>query len=678
MSNQTHVSLLEKRRLLIVVLSLFLLFGLLICRFYDLQIVNGETWSRQAQRQHFFFIKEPFMRGTFYARACPGNGSPEHPIQLVSDLVKFHLFADPQAIPAPLRDEIAEQLSRLLNLEPSERIRIRSQLDKKSRSRKLAMWVAREQEKNIRSWWGSYAQKRKLPSNALFFVKDYQRCYPHGRLLGQLLHTVQNQRDETTLQAKPTGGLELSLDRYLRGKLGKRRLMRSPLHALETEEVIDIPEDGAAIYLTIDAYLQAIMEDELEKGVKDCMAKGGWAAMMDPHTGEVLACAQYPFFNPTDYAHLLGNPATAENVKVRAITDANEPGSVFKPFTAALALKANQILVAKGEPPLFSIDEKIPTSSGRFPGRSKPISDTSLHYFLNFDMGMQKSSNIYMGRLAERMIARLGNEWYRKQIQERFGFGERTGIELPAESPGVIPTPGKRHPNGKLEWSRPTPFSLAMGYNLQVTTVQILQAYGILANRGRLVRPTLIRKIVKTHRDGQQEIVLDQTRSRESSPGRQMIEPSIIERVIQAMRYVTKPGGTAMKADVPGYTEVGKTSTTKKIVDGRYSERLYCATFAGFIPVDKPRFVLVITMDEPKYGYIPGVGKNHNGGNCTAKVFQKIALRSLTYLGIPPDDPYGYPPGDKRRNPDKADWIAESQKLHSLYEQWNRSSTQLE
>src|SRR4029078_11565455 len=136
-----------------------------------------------------------------------------------------------------------------------------------------------------------------------------------------------------------------------------------------------------------------------------------------------------------------------EHTKVKAITDANEPGSVFKPFTTAMALKANKILTERGEKPLFTPEEKIAVANGRFPGRSKPISDTSLHHYLNMNMGMQKSSNIYMGRLAERMIARLGNKWYRNGLIA-FGFGQKTHIELPAESAGVLPTPKKLHPNG--------------------------------------------------------------------------------------------------------------------------------------------------------------------------------------------------------------------------------------
>jgi cell division protein FtsI (penicillin-binding protein 3) len=294
-----------------------------------------------------------------------------------------------------------------------------------------------------------------------------------------------------------------------------------------------------------------------------------------------------------------------------------------------------------------------------------------LHYFLNLDMAMQKSSNIYMGRLAERLVSRLGSDWYRRQLQ-LFGFGQKTHIELPAESSGVLPTPGKLHPSGVLEWSIATPFSLAFGHNIQVTSLQLLRAYAVLANGGFLVQPTLVRCIVKKNPQGNPVFLMDHLSKERLREFPRVLDQKIVERVVRAMRYVTKPGGTSAKADIPGYTEVGKSSTPKKIVNGVYSEKLYCPTFAGFAPVKNAAFVLVVTIDEPEYGYIPGIGKNHNGGNCTAIVFREIAKRSLEYLGIPLDDPSGYPYGDPRRNPEKEEWMKETRELQEKYNKWNK------
>lgn len=664
----------QRSRLLWISLFIFILFSLLIAQFYHIQILEGEKWALQAQKQHFFTIKEPFIRGSFFSNPYIKKTHPPELQRFVIDVPKFHLYADPESIPSHLKEEISDQLVARLALSVSERLQLHSQLVKPSRSRKLAMWLDKETQQNLTQWWHAFARKNKVPRNALFFVKDYQRSYPFGKLAGQLLHTIQSQKDEKTDQGLPTGGLELFFNSYLQGKNGKRRLMRSPRNALETGEVISYPEHGADIYLTINPCLQAIAEEEIEKGVKKSKGKGGWAAMMDPRTGEILAIAQYPFFYPPDYQYYFNDSELIEHTKVKAITDANEPGSVFKPFTVAVALKANQQLRQRGEKLLFSPEEKIPTSNNRFPGRSKPITDTSLHYYLNMDMGMQKSSNIYMGRLAERIVARLGNEWYRRQLNQLFGFGQKTHIELPAESAGVLPTPGKLHPNGALEWSIPTPFSLAMGHNIQVTTLQLLRAYAVLANGGFLVQPTLVRCIVKKDQEGISHILVDHTSEERLREFPRVLEPDIVDRVVRSMRYVTKPGGTAAKADVPGYTEVGKTSTPKKIVNGAYSEKLYCPTFAGFTPVTNPAFILVVTIDEPEYGYTPGIGKNHHGGNCTANVFREIAKRSLEYLGIPPDDPFGYPYGDPRRDPQKENWMAETRELQEIYDKWNKIS----
>lgn len=662
----------EKRRLIWVALFLCILFSLLIAQFYNVQILEGKKWSQKAQKQHFFVVKEPFIRGSFVSNPYVRKGHPPYLQRFVIDVPKFHLFADPESIPSEKKDEIADEIVVRLLMTKPEKDLLREQLDKVSRSRKLAMWLDEETYHSLNGWWRQYAREHNIPRNALFFVKDYQRSYPFGKLLGQVLHTIQSQKDEKTGQALPTGGLELYFNSYLQGKNGKRRVMRSPRNSLETGEVITYPEHGADIYLTINPILQAIAEEEIEKGVKRSKAKSGWATMMDPRTGEILVMAQYPFFYPPDYQKYFNDPKLIEHTKVKAITDANEPGSVLKPFTILMALKANQILEQRGEKPLFSTDEKIAVSNGRFPGRSKPITDTSLHYFLNLDMAMMKSSNIYMGRLAERMINRLGNEWYRNELR-LFGFGVKTQIELPAESAGVVPTPGKLHPNGVLEWSTPTPFSLAMGYNMQATTLQLLRAYSVLANGGYLVKPTLVRCIMKKDREGNPCVLLDNTTEERKSQFPKVADQVLIDRVLQSMRFVTKPGGTAARGDVPGYTEVGKTSTPKKIVNGAYSETLYCSSFAGFTPVKNPAFVLVVVMDEPEYGYVPGLGKVHNGGNCTGITFREIAKRSLEYLGIPPDDPYGYPHGDPRRDPDKEVWMAETRKLQENYNKWNKN-----
>ncbi|CCB86920.1 MULTISPECIES: peptidoglycan D,D-transpeptidase FtsI family protein [Parachlamydia] len=676
MKNQTtqKISLTDRKRLIILALFIFSLFALLIVQFYNIQIIQGEKWTQEAKKQHFFTIDEPFLRGSFISNTSIARGHAEPAQKFVVDIQKFHLHIDPLSIPEAHRDPIAHYLLENLTLPSSERNALRSQFDIKSRNRKLAMWLNAEDQDLLSKWWLSYAKQHKIARNALFFISDYQRSYPFGKLLGQVLHTIQNQKDDATKQALPTGGLELKFNAFLQGKQGKRLLMRSPRHSFETGEVITPPENGADVYLTINHCLQAIAEEELSKGVKKCKGKAGWAVIMEPRTGEILALAQYPFFYPPDYQKYFNDPNLTEHTKIKALTDANEPGSVMKPFTLATALMANDRMRDMRLAPIFDPEEMIPTANGRFPGRSKDLKDLSFHNYLNMYMALQKSTNIYMARIVERVINRLGNEWYRNVLSETFKFGQKTNLELPSESPGLLPRIGKKHPNGALEWSTPTPFSLAIGHNIQLNSIQIARAYAMLANGGYLVEPTLIRKIVKKNPDGTETLVLDHTTPSRTQKFPKMLSKPIVDEVVKAMKYVTKPGGSGQKGDIWGYTEVGKTSTAEKVVNGVYSKTQNVATFVGFTPIDNPAFVLLVTIEEPECCYIPGIGKNSRGGVATAPVFREIAMKSLEYLGIKPDDPYGYPVGDPRRDSEKAHWMQETRKLQEMYEKWNNKA----
>lgn len=661
----------DRKRLLSIAFFMVFLFSLLLAQFYKIQIVEGDRWTKIANRQHYFIVNEPFLRGRFISNTSIKRGHPEIEQAFVVDILKFHLHADPDSIPQQNQEDVLKNLAALLDLSSEDQTYFRGQFDFKSRNRKLAMWLDKDTRDAILDWWLPYAKQNKIPRNALFFVNDYQRSYPFGKLLGQVLHTVQNQKDEVTKQAIPTGGLEAYFDHYLRGKMGKRRLMRSPRNAFEMGEIFAKPQNGADVYLTINHYLQAIAEEELEKGVKKAKAKAGWAAMMDPYTGEILALAQYPFFYPPDYQLYFNDPKMIEHTKVKAVTDTIEPGSIFKTISTTIALKANTELKAKGEKELFDPLAMMPTSDSYFKGRNKPLTDTHFHAYLNMYMSIQKSSNIYPARLMLKVVERLGAMFIRNNLTETFGFGSKTHIELPAESPGVVPMPGKKHPNGKDEWSVSTPVSLAFGHNIQVTSLQMLRAYAIFVNGGYLVQPTIVRKIVNNNEDGSQTILLDNTKPERIRQFPHVLGQEYCDEIIKCLKYTTKIGGTARRGDVPGYTEAGKTSTAKKIVNGNYSETIYTPSFVGFTTAKSPAFILVVTLDEPEYGYAPGIGLLHHGGTCCAPIFREIAKRSLEYLGIAPDDPFGYPVGDPRRNAEKADWAAEIRELKEIYEKWN-------
>ena len=664
----------DRKRLATVLLVLFTLMALLIVQFYRIQIIQGEKWSEKARRQHFFVVKEPAHRGTIYSNTAIKKGQPETPQKLVVDIQRFHLYIDPESIPEKNREEMAQNLYRLLQTKEAEKKLLRTQFDRKSRSRKLAMWLDADTRSSIMEWWTPYARQRKIVRNALYFVPDYQRSYPFGKLLGQVLHTVQSQKDEATQQALPTGGLELYFNAFLTGKEGKRLLMRSPRNEFERGEILAPPENGADIHLTINHCLQAIVEEELAKGVKKSKAKSGWAVMMEPFSGEVLALAQYPFFYPTNYQWYFNDPELVEHTRIKAVADANEPGSVMKSITMSIALLANEELKRRGQTPIFVPEEMVPCADGRFAGRPRPFDDTNKHPFLNMYLAIQKSSNIYPARLVEKIISRLGNEWYHATLNQVFGLGIKTGIELPSETAGVLPGIGKKHANGALEWSASTPYALAIGYNLQTNSIQLARVYAMFANGGYFVKPTLIRKIVKKGPQGQEMVLTDNTMPERRAAFPKILNENITKEVIRATKFTTKPGGSASAADVWGYSECGKTSSCKKNIQGKYSERLFRSSFIGFTPVKEAAFVLLITMDEPEYGFTPGIGKLHNGGVAAGPVFREIAKRSLEYLGITPDDPYGYPSGDPRCDKEKADWIPETRRLQEMYKKWNNKT----
>ncbi len=635
---------------------LFGFFTLLFLKFYKLQVVDYSTWTKKADAQHFISIRQPFQRGKIYARTRMNN------CMLAVEVPVSHLYADPKSIPAENRKEIVASILRMLSPTLTEAKKLKREITRTSRSRRLVSWIEEEQKRTFLSWWRQYAREERLPSNALFFIQDYRRVHPNGRLMGQVLHTVQERKDENTLRSFPTGGLELSLNRYLEGKLGLKRMARSPRHLIEMQEILEHVQNGSDIELTIDPVVQAIAEEELEKSALLYKAKSAWAVLIEPKTGHIIALAQYPFFNPDEYKRFFIRPELAQESKVKAITDTNEPGSPTKAITLALALKANAICKSQGKKPIFDPFEKINTSKGNFPGRRKAITDVHFHKCLNMYMGTQKSSNIYMATLAGRFTNALGDQWYRNELTNSFGFGQKTGIELPGESSGVVPLPGKLHPNGRAEWSKATPYSLAMGYNLQTTSLQMARAFCVFASGGYLPTPTLIRRVIQNDK-----VVLDT--STKTFP--RVLDEEIVATVVRALKFVTKPGGSAVRADIAGFTEVGKTGTSMKLVGGAYSDKRHYASFVGFAPASNPRFVLLVGLDEPAPGYVPGRGLNHMGGTCAAPTFRNIAARTLEYLGVRPDDPFGYPKGDPRSDLSKADWMAETEALQKLYDKWN-------
>lgn len=642
------------------------LLALIVIKFYRLQVIEGPKWAAQAAAQHELILKEPFERGKIYANTSLQPFHPQKPQPLVFDVPYFHLYSDPLSVPQELREEVAAKLSKITLEEKKD---LEQQLAKNSRYRKLHKWLSSKEKEAIEAWWFPFQRKHKIPRNALFFLHDYKRSYPFGSLLGPLLHTVRDERDPNTGQAIPTGGLELQFHQHLKGKCGKRRLLRTLKNPLETTTLIEPAQDGSDLYLTINHHIQAVAERELEKGVIRAQAKSGWAVVVDPYTGQIYALAQYPFFSPSHYREYYNDPEKLKHTSLYAATYAPEPGSILKPINMAICLEANALLQEQGEAPLFDPEEKVATGSGRFPGRSKDLKDTYPASYLNFDMAMKHSSNIYMAKIIDRLITRLGNDYYRSALKN-FGFEEHSGAQLPGEATPSLPTPGKLHPNGSLEWSLSTPTSLCLGHNIQLNSLQIARAYCAIANGGRLPKLSLIKKIVKKGHDGQEEVIDFEAQSKYENFPRVLSKKSSA-RLIEALKYVTKKGGSSTLADVYGYSEAGKSGTAEKVINGVYDKTKNVSSFVGLVPAQNPRLVILVSIDEPKPIFVPGFGRMQYGGKCAAPIFREIAKFTLDYVAENYDDPHGYPPGDPRYIQEAADWSAQTEQLQEKYKKWN-------
>ena len=388
--------------------------------------------------------------------------------------------------------------------------------------------------------------------------------------------------------------------------------MRSPKYAIDDARRHIAARNGSDIHLTINYQVQAICEEELKRGLEKVNAKGGWAVMMDPNNGKIIAMAQYPFFSPEKYSEYFSSKDKEEMTKPKMVTDLFEPGSIMKVLTAAIGLKANEVMIENNLSPLFCPYEMVKTDNPYFSGRTRPLKDVSFHKYLNMFLAIQKSSNIYPARMIEKILGKLGPRWYSDQLQDVFGLGQKSGVELPYESPGMVPVYGKKYANGKDQWSKPTPYSLAIGYNSMVNAMQMARAYCVFANGGYLIEPTLVEKIVSPEGE---EIIF------EPKEKQKVLSTDICQMMMQALKYTTKVGGTSYLAAIPGYTEGGKSSTTEKIVNGIYSKNTHCSSFVGIAPANDPKFVVVIVVDEPEKKFISGFGTTHFGGKCAAANF---------------------------------------------------------
>lgn len=407
--------------------------------------------------------------------------------------------------------------------------------------------------------------------------REYRRFYPQGEAIAHVLGF-------TNIDDQGQEGLELAFERTLRGTPGKKRVIRDRRgRIVEEVDLLRPAEPGKNITLTIDRRIQFLAYRELKRALLDTGASSGSVVVLDVATGEVLAMANLPSFNPNAV-----NEANRDAHRNRAVTDVIEPGSTIKPLTVAAALEAGKITPTT----MFN------TNPGWIPNGKYRTTDTHNYGILDTTGVIRKSSNVGAAKIVHMLPSR---DFY--DFLVRLGYGRSTGSGFPGESPGRLLKPER--------WSGTTKQTMAYGYGLSATPLQIAHIFGTLGNGGRAVVPSFIKG--------------------ETGEVTQVLDARVAHDVLRMMQTVTEPGGTAPQAAILGYHVAGKTGTARINYNGVYSRR-YNAFFAGLVPVDNPRFAMAVVLKDPD------TSTGYTGGLVSAPVFKNVMEGALRLMDVPPDD----------------------------------------
>jgi len=558
--------------------------GGIVSSAWRVQVEDGPEWRDMAEKQRQRRLHIEPKRGTIYDR----NGTPlavsvEVP-SVSADVVELLRGVDGKpAQEAALRDAAA-RLARALSLDENELL---ARLEPRHRF----VWVKRritgEEAASVRDLGDVKHQAH--PIRGLSIEGEGNRYYPGRELAGPVLGFV-------APDSQGKDGVELALDEDLRGKVEEVRGLRDRSGRLIFEGASDEHAlQGNDVALSIDEGIQHTAERELDAAMRTYETKGGSLVVVDPWTGEILALTSVPGYNPNDYTD-----SEPDARRDRAVTDRFEPGSVMKPFMLAGALAAGTLK------PTDTID----CEHGVYQIGGVTIHDTHINDVLTPTQILARSSNIGALKIGLQLGEPALYATYR-----RFGFGEPTGVPLPGEAAGVV------RPKGRA-WYEAETASASFGQGLTVTTLQLAMAMSAIANGGRLLEPVLVKRVS----DGRGETV----RASGVHVRREVMPPGVARTVAEMLTAVTEDGGTAVEAAIPGFRVAGKTSTAQKVdpETGKYSKEKYTAVFVGFVPVERPRIVVAVVLDEPTIG--------RYGGDLAGPVFRLVAEASLRYLGVTP------------------------------------------
>ena len=536
-------------------------------RLVDLQVISRADLTARAERQQLRTIAAPAKRGDILDRR--------------GRVLATSVDADTiYAVPSDISDHAAV-VARLCDVLVDCKDKERQALADRLRRQKNFAYVRRQVSPRE-------AQRvADLNMEGIGFLKESRRFYPNRELGAHLLGYV-------GLDNNGLSGVEFAYEKQIRGKDGKVQIHTDARRRAFSrfERPSDVPTGGATFELTIDEYVQHIAERELHAGVVENRAAGGSAIVMNPRTGEILAMANEPTFNPNAYRDF---PETHQ--RNRAVQDLYEPGSTFKIVTASAAVDEN----------VMPIDTLIDTGPGVIRVGGDVIDEYGRHNYgvLSFVDVIVKSSNVGAVKIGFQVgVSRLS------QYVQRFGFGQPISPDFPGESPGIV--------WDRAKWTDRALASVSMGYQVGVTPLQMVAAVSSIANGGELVEPRVVRAMYRDNRRYPvRPRVIRRTVSRETAD----VMTTIMEQVVTR--------GTAKLAQVPGHTVAGKTGTASKLIDGRYSGSENNVSFVGFLPSRDPVVAVIVVIDAPRSG-------SNSGGMVSAPIFQRIAEATLRYLGVAP------------------------------------------
>ena len=542
-----------RSRLVLVVLLLAML--ALCGRSVYLQSINEEFLQQKGESRFSRVVEMPATRGRISDRTGEVLAMST-PVKAVAVVPEFAKLEPPQV----------RKLSALLEMDVHE-------LDQKLGSSKDFVYIKRQVAPDV----AAQVASMNLPGVQL--LREYRRYYPAGDVSAHMLGF-------TSLEDRGQEGIELAFEKQLAGKPGSRRVIRDRRGSIvEDVEAIRAPQDGRDVQLALDSKIQYLAYTALKQAITEHRAKAGGVVVLDAKTGEVLALANLPTYNPNNAGRRSG-----AQLRNRALTDTFEPGSTMKPFTAALAID-------KGK---FSFNTPIQTAPGRLTIGNSTISDAHPHGVLTVAEVIQKSSNVGSVKMA---LTFAPEEMWR--MFDSLGFGAPLKLGFPGEVGGRL-RPAKT-------WKPIEQATMSYGHGISVSLMQLAHAYLVFARDGDLVPLTLTRV------------------GADVPEGKRVFSANTARQVRVMLEMAVQAGGTAPKAQVAGYRVAGKTGTAHKLERGVYANK-YVSSFVGLAPVSDPRLVVAVMIDEPS-------GGKYYGGEVAAPVFSTIMGGSLRSLGVSPDAP---------------------------------------